>query len=317
MALTDKQIIALQELPRIGKKKVLDLGSKITGFISDEELCDYFLGLQSAKSSRSTARLTEQDFKQALKQAEIKLDKTQQAGISWISCYDASYPAVLNDVMSEDGKRSESPVMLYYKGDLQLLSSASIAIIGSRNASPQAEKAATFLAKNFAARGLPIVSGLALGCDTAAHLGALAAESGKTIAVLGNGLDSVYPSENSDLAAQILAQGGLLISEYALGQKAANYTLVARDLIQAGISKAVIVAQSKIDGGSMHAAIAAANSGKHLYAVKYSDLEFDSSDCNRGNHELVQKYGAAYITATKDKIQMSSYLDAIAKEILG
>lgn len=181
---------------------------------------------------------------------------------------------------------------------------------------PQSEKAASFLAYSFASRGLNIVSGLALGCDTAAHQGALKTGTGKTIAVLGNGLDTIYPPQNTDLAAEILEQGGLLLSEFEIGTNAANYTFVERDLIQAGISKAVIVAQTKIDGGSMHAAIAASYTGKRVYSVKYTDPQLDHSDYCNGNHELVQNYGASYIIAVKGKAQMNNYLDAITKEIL-
>ena len=256
MALTDKQIIAFLELPRIGKKTVEELGYLSTEFIDDRDLYDFFTW---AKLKRKRT------LDLALQEAERKLEQTQKAGINWVTLYDPNYPAVLRDVRSEDGKRSAVPIMIYYKGNLQLLSSPSIAVIGSREAVSQSEKAANFLAYSFASRGLNIVSGLALGCDTAAHQGALDAGTGKTIAVLGNGLDTIYPQQNTDLATEILEQGGLLLSEYEIGTNAANYTFVERDLIQAGISKAVIVAQTKIDGGSMHAAIAASYAGKRVY----------------------------------------------------
>lgn len=260
--------------------------------------------------------LTEQDLNQAFTQAEIKLEQTLQAGISWVSYYDPRYPSVLKEVKSLDGKRLESPVLLYYKGNLQLLLYPSVAIIGSRQAQPHAQKAAEFLSYSFAVRGLNIISGLALGCDSYAHKGAIKAGTGKTIAVLGNGLDRIYPAQNKDLAMQIIEAGGLLISEYEHGQSAANYTLVARDLLQAGISKAVIVVQSKRDGGSMHAAISAANAGKPLYVVKYSDPNFDRSEYNEGNHILVQEHNAIYLTAIQNKTKMSQYLDTIANSVI-
>ena len=315
MALTDKQIIAFLELPRIGRKTVEELGYLSTDFVDDHELYDFFRWA-NIKRKRSIPPFTSKDLALALQEAEKKLEQTQKAGINWVSIFDPNYPAVLRYVRSEDGKRSAIPVLIYYKGNLQLLSYPSIAIIGSREALPQSEKAASFLAYSFASRGLNIVSGLALGCDTAAHQGALKTGTGKTIAVLGNGLDTIYPPQNTDLAAEILEQGGLLLSEYEMGTNAANYTFVERDLIQAGISKAVIVAQTKIDGGSMHAAIAASYAGKRVYAVKYTDPQLDHSDYNNGNHELVQNYGASYIMAIKDKEQMNNYLDTITNEIL-
>ena len=302
MALTAKQILAFLEIPSIGKRTVEALGALSTEFIDDCNLYDFFSWAKlRLKRKRSIQLFTSKDLALALQEAEKKLEQTQKAGINWVTIYDPNYPAVLRDVRSEDGKRSAIPVLIYYKGNLQLLSYPSIAIIGSREALPQSEKAASFLAYSFASRGLNIVSGLALGCDTAA---------------LGNGLDTIYPPQNTDLAAEILEQGGLLLSEYEMGTNAANYTFVERDLIQAGVSKAVIVAQTRIDGGSMHAAIAASFVGKRVYAVKYTDPQLNRSDCNDGNHELVQNYGASYIVAIKDKAQMNNYLDAITKEIL-
>ena len=315
MALTDKQIIAFLELPRIGKRTVEELGALSNEFIDDSELFDFFRW-SKIERKRFIPPFTSKDLTLALQEAERKLEQTQKAGINWVALYDPNYPDALKNVKKEDGKRSAVPVLIYYKGNLQLLSSPSIAIIGSREALPQSEKAANFLAYSFATRGLNIVSGLALGCDTAAHIGALKAGTGKTIAVLGNGLDTIYPPQNTDLAAEILKQGGLLLSEYEIGKNAADYTFVERDLIQAGISKAVIVTQTKKDGGSMHAAIAACCAGKPVYSVKYTDPILDHSDYNEGNHELVQEYRASYIKAVKDKEQMNNYLDSITNDIL-
>ena len=315
MALTAKQIIAFLSLPSIGKTTVQELGSLSNEFTDDNDLYDFFT-LAKIKRKSSIQPFSSNDLYLALQKAEIKLEQTQKAGINWITLYDPNYPDVLRDVRSKDGKRSAAPILIYYKGNLQLLSSPSIAIIGSRKAVRESTNAAQYLADKFATRGLNIVSGLALGCDTAAHQGALDTGTGKTIAILGNGLDTVYPQQNTNLAAKILEQGGLLLSEYSIGTNVTRYTLVERDLIQAGISKAVIVAQTKINGGSMHAAIAASFAGKRVYAVKYTDPQLNRSDCNDGNHELVQNYGASYIMAIKDKEQMNNYLDTITNEIL-
>lgn len=316
MALTAKQIVALLELPRIGKKTVLEIGSQVDGFMDDGALYSEIMRLYNDRVCSLPRCFTEHEFAGALLQAEKTLKQSQQLGIGWVSLYDPNYPAVLNNVKSKDSTRKESPLLLYYRGRLQLMLTPSIAIIGSRQAAPQAEKAAEFLARNFAQRGLSIVSGLAIGCDTAAHKGALNVGLGQTIAVLGNGLDRVQPASNTTLAAQILDQGGLLISEYAIGQNAVGYTLVARDMIQAGISNAVVVVQSKSNGGTMHAAIAAANAGKKLYTVKYSDSALNQSDYTDGNRLLVDKYGATCISATRDKVQMSNYLNSLAQDII-
>ncbi|HIX56397.1 MAG TPA: DNA-protecting protein DprA [Candidatus Anaerobiospirillum pullistercoris] len=315
MALTAKQIIAFLSLPSIGKTTVQELGSLSNEFIDDNDLYDFFT-LAKIKRKSSIQPFSSNDLYLALQKAEIKLEQTQKAGINWVTLYDPNYPAVLRDVRSKDGKRSAVPIMIYYKGNLQLLSSPSIAIIGSRNTDKPYTDATQYLAGKFAARGLNIVSGLALGCDTAAHLGALDAGTGKTIAILGNGLDTTYPRKNKALADKILEQEGLLLSEYSIGTNATKYTLVARDLIQAGISKAVIVAQTRKDGGSMHAAIAASSAKKLLYVVKYNDPKLNQSDYNNGIQELVKNYGASYIIGVKGEEQMNNYLDAITKKII-
>ena len=143
MALTNKQIIAFLELPRIGRKTVEELGYLSTEFVDDHELYDFFRWA-NIKRKRSIPPFTSKDLALALQKAEKKLQQTQKAGINWVSIFDPNYPAVLRYVRSEDGKRSAIPVLIYYKGNLQLLSYPSIAIIGSREALPQSEKAANF-----------------------------------------------------------------------------------------------------------------------------------------------------------------------------
>ena len=203
MAFTDKQIIAFLELPRIGKRTVEELGALSNEFIDDSELFDFFRW-SKIERKRFIPPFTSKDLALALQEAERKLEQTQKAGINWVALYDPNYPDALKNVKKEDGKRSAVPVLIYYKGNLQLLSYPSIAIIGSREALPQSEKAANFLAYSFATRGLNIVAGLALVCDTVAHLAALKAGTGKTIAVIVNGLDTIYPQQYTALSSEIL-----------------------------------------------------------------------------------------------------------------
>lgn len=310
MALTVTQLVALQTLPRVGKKRVRALGDKLEGFVSDDELAE----LCGKSYGRLLQNVTPEGWSQALQAARALLKRTKEAGIGFVGYYDQNYPQILKSTTSEDGTKDESPVVLYYRGDLELLNGTSIALIGSREADPQALKACTYLAEQFAQRGVNIVSGLALGCDTAAHQGALNV-GGKTTAVLAHGLDLVFPPQNLKLAHEIVAQGGLLISEYELGSGVESYTFVARDLIQAGCAQAVIVAQARYHGGSMHAAKAAANSGKPLYVVEYSDPEFNQSIANSGLRKLKEDFGAQSLQAVKDKAQMAQTLDAIVANL--
>ncbi len=310
MALTVTQMVALQTLPRVGKKRVRALGDKIEGFMSDDELAE----LCGKSYGRLLQNVTPEALSQVLQAARALLKRTQKAGIGFVGYYDQDYPKVLKSTTSEDGTKDESPNVLYYRGDLELLNGTSIALIGSREADPQALKACTYLAEQFAHRGVNIVSGLALGCDTAAHQGALNV-CGKTTAVLAHGLDLVFPPQNLKLAHEIVAQGGLLISEYELGAGVENYTFIQRDRLQAGCAQAVIVAQARYHGGSMHAAKAAANSGKPLYVVEYSDPEFNQSSANSGLRLLKEDFGALSLQAVKDKALMAQSLDAIVARL--
>ncbi|HIV54847.1 MAG TPA: DNA-protecting protein DprA [Candidatus Anaerobiospirillum stercoravium] len=288
MALTAVQLMALQRLPRIGKKTARTIGTKISGFISDAELCAYLPQVRKVSSEQ---------VKAALAEANLVLCKSAEVGIGWVGCFDADYPASLREVKSEDGTKDESPVVLFYKGNLALLNQPSVAIIGAREAEPVALELANYWAQQLAAQGYNIVSGLALGCDAAAHRGALSV-GGKTTAVLAHGLDSVFPPVHQELAEQIVAQDGILISEYELGTNIdeRGYSFVARDLIQAGISQAVLVAQARFNGGSMHASCAAANVGKPVLVGSYDD-KLNQIAATSGNRKLVQEFGAHYLGA--------------------
>ncbi len=298
MALTAVQLMALQRLPRIGKKTARTIGTKISGFLSDAELCAYLPQLRKVSAEQVSAALSE---------ANLVLCKSAAVGIGCVGCFDDDYPASLREVKSEDGTKDESPVVLFYKGNLALLNQPSVAIIGAREAVEPALKAAELIARKLVGRGVNVVSGLALGCDGAAHRGALSGggktnaitATAATTAVLAHGLDRVYPPEHQELAEQIVAQGGVLISEYELGATIDEwgYSFVARDLIQAGISQAVIVAQAHHQGGSMHAARAATNAHKPVYVVQYSDDTINRSPAFSGSRKLVQDFGAQYLSA--------------------
>ena len=145
--------------------------------------------------------------------------------------------------------------------------------------------------------GYNIVSGLALGCDSAGHRGALKYQDGKTTAFLAHGLDTVYPPENERLAEEIVERGGLLMSEYPVGDTVNRYFLVARDRLQAALSAATIVIQTGLHGGTNHAANTTLISGKPLFCVKYGNESLMHSEKVEGNIALVSK-GAQFITSS-------------------
>ena len=168
-----------------------------------------------------------------------------------------------------------------------------IAVIGTREPTPNGEKAGKYFSGELAKRGFNIVSGLAVGCDTTGHIGALEV-GGITTAFLANGLDwdSIYPKENLELAKEIVNKGGLLLSEYPVGQSCGRYGLVARDRLQAGLSYATIVVQTGEKGGTMHAVNATINSGKPLFAVEYKKNEDITHSKVQGNIKLINEQKA-------------------------
>lgn len=309
MPLSSLQLLALLNVPRIGKKTALKLSLNFEKVPLEDE----FVEKLSNKDSGVKPQIQKETLLASLTHAKTVFEKSESLGIKSINIFEDNYPTSLRNAVSENGKNSIAPPIIFYKGNIKLLNGSCLLIIGSRNCSESARKAALYLSDKFATRGFSIVSGLAIGCDAAAHSGAI--RQGKTIAVVGNGLDIVYPKEHKELASNILDSGGLIISEYEIGTPVSKYTLVERDLLQTAISKAVIVVQSSEKGGSMHAAITACNSDKKLFTVKFSDESVNNSEDCSGNKLLVSKYGASYIEPSPDQIYMNSYLDNISKQI--
>ena len=179
--------------------------------------------------------------------------------IKEISILDENYPELLKQIY-------DPPKCLYVMGNLEILNTPSIAIVGCREASEYGKKAATYFSYNLAKQGITIVSGLAKGIDSYSHIGALQAK-GKTIAIIGSGLDIIYPKENEQLAKKIIEQGGAIISEYPLGTRPTQDHFPARNRIISGLSKAVLVVEAKEKSGSLITADFAMEQGKEVYAV--------------------------------------------------
>lgn len=163
----------------------------------------------------------------------------------------------------------ECPERIYVMGNLDLLKSEHmVAIIGSRKATRAGNSKAYELGLNYAKKGYVVVSGLAIGCDAAAHRGCMAGDGG-TIAIVATGLDKVHPYENIPLQEKILRNGGLILSEQPLGIKANPTRLVARNRLQAALSEEVVVAECPVHSGTMHTVRFAQKYGKTIKAAKF------------------------------------------------
>jgi DNA processing protein len=176
-----------------------------------------------------------------------------------ISGEDSCYPPRLKEIY-------DPPLVLYVRGNPEVLPQPGIAMVGTRHPTPYGSGMAERLACDLAAQGLVIISGMARGVDTASHRGAIAAK-GKTVAVFGTGVDVIYPKENSRLSEQILALGGALISEFAMGTFAAPQNFPIRNRILSGMSVGVLVVEAAEYSGTRITARCALEQNRDVFAV--------------------------------------------------
>lgn len=300
--MTTEQLLTMQAIDGFGNATVMKLARyaeriAVDGFVTGKEMTDFInhcLGNgMMLRCRRKSVSINEVGW--ARQTARQIMAESERLGIEVISFQDSRYPKRLLNTIDESGRR-DMPVIVHCKGDVSVTDMQSVAIIGTQHPTREGLVAGRHLGRLFAKNGIAVIGGLASGCDTAGHRGALAADKGKTIAVLPNGLDTVFPPSNTMLAKEILDNGGLLISEQPVSVVADKSRLVARDRIQAALSDAVVVIQTSINGGTFHAAMAALKSGKPLFCVKYHDSTGSLNGSVLGN-ELLVKRGGRYMTS--------------------
>lgn len=219
----------------------------------------------------------------------------QKYKIDIISINDKKYPQILKQIY-------DPPISLYIKGNAEILNGKNIAIVGCRNSSKYGEEAAKYFAYNLSAKGINIISGLARGIDTYAHIGNLGAMMhnsndicGKTIAVVGNGIDIIYPKENKYLEGKIIKSGGCIISEYPLGTKPEKFNFPARNRIISGLSKGVLVIEARAKSGTLITIDFALQQGRDVYVVPGNINSVNSV----GTNDLI-KQGAKLVTRVEE-----------------
>jgi DNA processing protein len=225
----------------------------------------------------------------ALRSASAALDRGGAAGFQAAALGDPSYPPLLACI-------ADPPPVLWTLGDAGVLQRPAVAVIGSRAASPYALAVGERLAEELAGRGVVVASGLARGVDSAAHRGCLEG-GGQTAAILGSGLDRIYPAEHEDLAASISKQG-VLVSELGPGAPPCADHFPLRNRIISGISLAVVVVEASEKSGSLITARCALEQGRDVMAVPGSVL----SGRNRGSHSLL-KDGAKVVESADDILE--------------
>ena len=233
----------------------------------------------------------QEELERALPQAEEELALCRYEEISILPFFSPSYPKSLEVL-----QRSR-PVLLYALGDLELLhSDRSVTIVGTRSPSPEGRRAAYEIAQARAMRGEAIISGLALGCDEAAHRGALEV-GGRTIAVLATGLDRVHPETHATLQTEIVNHGGLLLSEYPLGTPVSKHRLITRDRIQAALGDELLIIECGRSSGTMHTVRFAERCHRPIFALPYPSYPTSAE----GNELLLRSGRAlAYTPPTSD-----------------
>jgi DNA processing protein len=200
------------------------------------------------------------------------------------------FPALLRAI-------PDPPLALFIRGDGATLGAAGVAVVGSRRCTPQGRRWAQTLAEQLAAAGIIVVSGLAYGIDAAAHRGALDA-GGRTLAVLGSGVDHVYPARHRGLAAEILQRGGALVSEYPPGVAPRPEHFPERNRIVSGLASGVVVAEASDKSGSLITARLALEQGREVMAVPGSVAAATARGCHR-----LLKQGAALVEDVTDVLE--------------
>jgi DNA processing protein len=236
---------------------------------------------------------------EAVVQAELKAART--SGAQLVCRGDDLYPDVLEDL-------EDAPPMLWAIGNAALLANPQIALVGARNASSLGGRMARALATDLARSGFVITSGMARGVDTAAHLAAL---KDGTVAVLGGGVDVLYPAENTRLAEDIVANGGVRLSEQPMGLQPQARHFPARNRIISGLCRAVIVVEAAAKSGSLITARTALDQGREVMAVPGHPFDARASGCN-----MLLRDGARLVRSAEDVIDgLAPMVDAPPPEL--
>lgn len=280
--------LALEAVPGLGPEKIRDL---LEVFPGPQAILD--------AGERQLVPLVGEGLGRAIAQAPGRPEVSgyiataqawlEQAGNHFIPRTDPRYPPQLLEL-------ADAPPWLYIKGDPDWLSRPMLAVVGSRHATQQGLRDAAAFAQTLSEAGLTIVSGLALGVDAAAHEGGLAG-IGSSVAVVGTGLDRVYPARNRDLAHRLAAEGAI-VSEFSLGTPPKTGHFPRRNRLISGLSVGVLVVEAALESGSLITARLAAEQGRDVFALPGSI----HSALSKGCHRLI-KQGAKLVESAADILE--------------
>jgi DNA processing protein len=291
-------IQAVLEIDKVARKSAWKIFRELPNTVVDRKSFAEYASAKSETESRMPGFGADQVMER-FSEAEELLDKTRSTNNGSVLNF-RDFPTKLREM-------DDPPLLVHCLGDSSLISSPSVAVIGTREPTGFGSDAAIEFGKQLAENGQVVVSGLALGCDTGGHEGCLEAD-GKTIAVLAHGLDTMFPKENRDLAISILSRGGLLLSEYKFGVGARGHQFVERDRIQAALSDAVIVVETGVEGGTLHTVGFAEKNDVPVFALDHPP-EFHEEKQVAGNLMLIEETRANPLQANKKSLR--SMLDSL------
>lgn len=289
------QALTLLQLPGVGQ-------------VTARKLLRSGIGELAEATKRAVPNLKGDAWTHAEAEARKIFDACIQQSIEPIGIGSPHYPVRLKGI-------SDSPVVIYVKGDRKALARDGIAIVGTRAISTTGQRLTRMIAEYTASRGFVVVSGLALGVDAAAHEATLKA-NGTTVAVLAHGLHQVSPASHKRLAEKILDQGGALMSEHPPGVPPRPAEFVRRNRLQSGLSLGSIIVESGIEGGSMHQARFTKSQGRHLMAVLASSAATRGDLNEEGANELIQNLGASPIRGLSELGRILDSLTVVAQNPL-
>lgn len=265
----------------------------LTGFGSAEAVYERFVATDGAAlrecgvNEDAMTNLRKQAGTEKMHQMMLTMQR-MQAGI--MSFQDECYPESLRSI-------PQAPALLFYRGNPDCLMRRCMTVVGSRSASPRGLEATRKICSELSRAGVTIVSGLAMGIDSAAHEGCLDGGS-PSAAVLACGMDVEYPADNIDLRERIVKSGGVLLSEYPLGMRPNRFVFAVRNRIMSGLGRAVIMMEARIRSGSMLTVHHALEQGKDVFA--YPGIP--NSEWSEGAHQLLRE-GAIYFTSAQDVLE--------------
>ncbi len=288
-----KYWIWLSLIPHLGSKKKQDLLKQYKNPQVIYHLKENELYKVKGIGEKTIENILNQDIRDSVAN---HIEYMLKNDIDIISIYDKEYPNILKQIY-------DFPISLYCKGNRNILNDKSIAIVGCREVSKYGEGATKYFSYHLIQKGINVISGLAKGVDSYAHKGAICGQvdsytqgqdcgkCGKTIAVVGNGLDMVYPKENQLLAEEIVKKGGTILSEYPLGTKPERMNFPARNRIISGMSQGVLVVEAKEKSGTLITVDFALEQGREVFVVPGNINSINSVGTNR----LIQQ-GAKLVT---------------------